>query len=180
MWGIHRWPVKSPHKGPVTRKMFPFDDAIMYIFIRQEMSENDTVHPPMFYFCRCKRMLDNFRNINEKTLKIGCILYSLIVLITHCLRSLLFFIHGYLSGVSQPIDCGSCYRWLYWWKYTSIKYVEWLNYHNCTALQILHCLDNFYLPCYFFVINWVQTELLWDKINYRYMYVTRGHKARTK
>ena len=22
--GIHRWPVNSPHKGPVTRKMFPF------------------------------------------------------------------------------------------------------------------------------------------------------------
>ena len=27
--GIHRWPVNSPHKGPVTRKMFPFDDVIM-------------------------------------------------------------------------------------------------------------------------------------------------------
>ena len=29
VWGIHRWPVNSPHKGPVTRKMFPFDDVIM-------------------------------------------------------------------------------------------------------------------------------------------------------
>ena len=27
--GIHRWPVNSPHKGPVTRKMFPYDDVIM-------------------------------------------------------------------------------------------------------------------------------------------------------
>ena len=26
---IHRWPVKSPHKGQVTRKMFLFDDVIM-------------------------------------------------------------------------------------------------------------------------------------------------------
>ena len=26
---IHRWPVNSPHKGPITRKMFPFDDVIM-------------------------------------------------------------------------------------------------------------------------------------------------------
>ena len=26
---IHRGPVKSPHKWPVTRKMFPFDDVIM-------------------------------------------------------------------------------------------------------------------------------------------------------
>ena len=27
--GIHRGPVNFPHKGPVTRKMFPFDDVIM-------------------------------------------------------------------------------------------------------------------------------------------------------
>ena len=27
--GIHRGPVNSPHKWPVTRKMFPFDDVIM-------------------------------------------------------------------------------------------------------------------------------------------------------
>ena len=27
--GIHRSPVNCPHKGPVTRKMFPFDDVIM-------------------------------------------------------------------------------------------------------------------------------------------------------
>ena len=26
---IHRWPVNSPHKWPVTRNMFPFDDVIM-------------------------------------------------------------------------------------------------------------------------------------------------------
>ena len=29
VWGIRRWPVNSPHKGSVTRKMFPFDDVIM-------------------------------------------------------------------------------------------------------------------------------------------------------
>ena len=29
--GIHRGPVNSPHKWPVTRKMFPFDDVIMVI-----------------------------------------------------------------------------------------------------------------------------------------------------
>ena len=29
--GIHRWPVDSPHKWPVTRKMFPFDDVIMNV-----------------------------------------------------------------------------------------------------------------------------------------------------
>ena len=29
--GIHRGPVNSPHKWPVTRKMFPFDDVIMAV-----------------------------------------------------------------------------------------------------------------------------------------------------
>ena len=32
VWGIHRWPVNSPHKRPVTRKMFPFDDVIVMIW----------------------------------------------------------------------------------------------------------------------------------------------------
>ena len=27
--GIHRWPVNYPHKWPVTRKMYQFDDVIM-------------------------------------------------------------------------------------------------------------------------------------------------------
>ena len=28
VWGIHQWPVDSPHKWAVTRKMIPFDDVI--------------------------------------------------------------------------------------------------------------------------------------------------------
>ena len=31
---IHRWPANFPHKGPVTRKMFPFDDVIVCYFAR--------------------------------------------------------------------------------------------------------------------------------------------------
>ena len=30
VWGVHRWPANSPYKWPVTRKIFPFDDVIMY------------------------------------------------------------------------------------------------------------------------------------------------------
>ena len=33
VWGIHRGPVNSPHKWPVTRKMFPFDDVIMIFWL---------------------------------------------------------------------------------------------------------------------------------------------------
>ena len=30
--GIHWWPLNSPHKGPVTRKISPIDDVIMFKF----------------------------------------------------------------------------------------------------------------------------------------------------
>ena len=33
VWRIHRLPVNSPHKGPVTRKMLPFDDVIMFVVV---------------------------------------------------------------------------------------------------------------------------------------------------
>ena len=29
VWGEFKWPVNSPHIGPVKRNMFPFDDVIM-------------------------------------------------------------------------------------------------------------------------------------------------------
>ena len=32
VWGIHRGPGNSPHKWPVTRKIFPFDDVIMTFY----------------------------------------------------------------------------------------------------------------------------------------------------
>ena len=34
-------PVDSPHKGPVTRKMFPFDDVIMYV---QHLANHSAMH----------------------------------------------------------------------------------------------------------------------------------------
>ena len=39
--GINRWPVNSPHKGLVTRKMSPFDDVIMYTLIKDLNSCKD-------------------------------------------------------------------------------------------------------------------------------------------
>ena len=39
--GIHRWPVNSPLKGPVTRKMFPFDDVIMSSHTSRAITHHD-------------------------------------------------------------------------------------------------------------------------------------------
>ena len=61
--GIHRGPVNSPHKWPITRKMFPFDDVIMiwqhsislsctHIFWHSWISKQTTLSGPMMtQFC---------------------------------------------------------------------------------------------------------------------------------
>ena len=42
--GNHRWPVNSPHKGPVTRKMFPFDDVIMELISTKVMRGSEKLY----------------------------------------------------------------------------------------------------------------------------------------
>ena len=47
VWEIHRWPVNFPHKWPVTRKMFPFDDVIMFTK-HPTCSKLNQIHVRMF------------------------------------------------------------------------------------------------------------------------------------
>ena len=51
VWGIHRGPVNSPHKWPVTRKMFPFDDVIMYLGLNKQASID--------WYAFCKNVVSN-------------------------------------------------------------------------------------------------------------------------
>ena len=41
VWGIHREPVNSPYRGPVTRKMSPFDDVIMNFLLFHVVISNN-------------------------------------------------------------------------------------------------------------------------------------------
>ena len=52
--GIHRGPVNSPHKWPVTRKMLPFDDVIMCLWTKTSPRSKATngIIPPHPYACR--------------------------------------------------------------------------------------------------------------------------------
>ena len=48
--GLHRWPVNSPHKGPVTRKMFPSDDVIMCLkCLGKENMGNQNPYPNQYH-----------------------------------------------------------------------------------------------------------------------------------
>ena len=50
--GIHRYPGSSPHKGPVTWKVFPFDDVIMSM-VHQK---------PWYWVCNTGKFLFSRRN----------------------------------------------------------------------------------------------------------------------
>ena len=60
VWGIHRGPVNSPHKWPVTRKMFPFDDVIMDMGI-------------IAWYPKCwdKGKIDSYLNTTKRTTVLG-------------------------------------------------------------------------------------------------------------
>ena len=60
--GIHWWPVNSPHKGPVTRKMFPFDDVIMIYTLFKKKGLSSTYHPK-FSFSSDVKNWHQLRNI---------------------------------------------------------------------------------------------------------------------
>ena len=49
--GIHRGPVNSPHKWPVTRKMFPFDDVIMLNWAIPHISIHAITYNTTFLSC---------------------------------------------------------------------------------------------------------------------------------
>ena len=63
--GIHRWPANSLHQGPVTRKMFPFDDVIILNvysccrYIRFAVLYNcATAKTPTLIKCKCGSMVN--------------------------------------------------------------------------------------------------------------------------
>ena len=88
--GIHRGPVNSPHKWPVTRKMFPFDDVIMLVDSIWNLQVCNNAHKHQWivkitstwtvFFPWSKQNLFLFyykgsMNLNSNLVKLICLLY---------------------------------------------------------------------------------------------------------
>ena len=48
--GIHRRPVNSPHKWPVTRKIFPFDDVIMCHHVMDDIDHHSFTKQTKYWY----------------------------------------------------------------------------------------------------------------------------------
>ena len=60
--GSHRWPVNSPHKGPVKRKIFPFDDVIMEKCNFTRLYNTLSYHKENIYIGVCLQSIKNEQN----------------------------------------------------------------------------------------------------------------------
>ena len=80
---IHRWPVNSPLKGPVTRKMFPFDDVIVLkarrfvLQSRRVSSHNNIPYSAVIIFwinkiCPYRSLLRDLLGVQELEEKLPC------------------------------------------------------------------------------------------------------------
>ena len=62
--GIHRWPVNSPYKWPVTRKMLSFDDVIMWrinlLCVTQPRRVNEQLMPVDYFFSSRKQLKGSY------------------------------------------------------------------------------------------------------------------------
>ena len=69
--GIHRWPVNPPNKGPVTRKIFPFDDVIVWSYCSIAISHwyipwnMNRLLRCLVSLCLCYKRLDSFAMENR-------------------------------------------------------------------------------------------------------------------
>ena len=89
MQGIHRGPVNFPHKVPVTRKVFPFDDVIMLKNSEKTSHSSPFIRVSYWVFC-C------INSINE-VLALSLILYSLLCYIGRYISKVAPFIAHLIS-----------------------------------------------------------------------------------
>ena len=85
MWGIHRGPVNSPHKWPVTRKMSPFDDVTIIFSVSETRDSTSEQLMTMFsavaLFCSIPVILICHDTLLESTY---CFFFHLVNNKLHC------------------------------------------------------------------------------------------------
>ena len=127
VWGIHRWPVNSPHKWSVRWRMLPFDDVIMYVSHRRILNSLNlecwSVYMRLRYVIQwytipwATKTLVIVRKVFNPNLQISfmCITYCIWDNITsfHTLQKKNLCIN-HLS-LHSPIGAIMCWIDWYWW-----------------------------------------------------------------
>ena len=111
--GIHRWPMNSPHKGPVTRKIFPLDDVIMPVFF------NDDAKSGQVMMTSCRRDISPLLTY----LWVYIHMWSIIILPNfHQCEALIIF--SLLAWINFQINDGLS-RLALTWRRSSVLWIIW-------------------------------------------------------
>ena len=94
--GIHRTPVNSPQKWPVTWKMFPFDDVIMTNIVSYQFLPQTPTKCPHHFMC------SNITPLYMVIFDVG--VYSILIYITNC-------------TLFQIMECRFFLMFFSWWRY---------------------------------------------------------------
>ena len=95
---IHRGPVNFPHKWPVTRKMFPFDDVIMVLFKYPptQVLSHDDISDRRLYKTSIVQIASGATAMGGRTLQI--IANVINTIFGHVLKGVTLVCHWYLLG----------------------------------------------------------------------------------
>ena len=115
--GIHRSPVNSPHKGPVTRKMVPFDDVIMKTAYVHWDSPISWISVPFQY-----EVNNEFRSNHNQVVKVACSIVMPQLTLKHLLKwhFIVFHssvLHGWalisnLKDIASKLNAWHQFMWL--------------------------------------------------------------------
>ena len=93
--GIHRWPVNSPHKWPVMREVFPFDDVIMWC--RKKFPYHDIIISDL---CR------KHHNTSNSSWRVGRKYHLRPLLLTSH-----YIPHYAWDKITYPLQASTVHRW---------------------------------------------------------------------
>ena len=114
--GIHRGPVNSPNKWPITRKMFAFDDVIMILCLTQYMAQYRGYRP---------LLLRGFNSDQGKDIGIDTNIEVIVVSLTTW--------EAHHSPRAKPEGCGELPRSLMRQQWPKLRY-QFLFYYDETKL----------------------------------------------
>ena len=112
---IHRWLVNSPHKGPVTWKMFPFDDVIMFCLVQRGCRgvSDDTCSVHTTTFCWRQFQIDFHKEVLSFFILIWVSLNCLSMIWIEFKSASLQVMTWYSTGDSHYLTTAEPVHWQY-------------------------------------------------------------------
>ena len=138
--GIHRWPVNSPYKWPVTRKLFPFNDVIMFMCYMLLAGQKDRTSSKMLIEAHYNYLCVDFTATHESLSHHNPQYTSALCDPTIFKLSFRTFTNGVMNGIKFYFSCECNFSLIISLSYAP-KPVGWMMFFPRTTLVLVHILN---------------------------------------